>query len=287
MGKRVLLFAVLALVARCAGAAGWAREEIAFGAHDYLANTVSFFTPVSSSSLAGVELAVVKNPALGDAVWSVRLPWVSASPAGLWTLRPFYYHPNRLVDTSAAGLYVQRVWALATPDPDVKKRLAFGLAGAAQDTKFVYADGSSSRKTLPELAYEFQFQLDYFKQFYLALGAAAFQYLRGVKNTAQPEASLDQNQLSYLGAFAAETDFPMWSAGFDYTRTMPDDPDSNVFLGYHYVEYMRDTPGTHVASLGMRMKIVEKSNLELGYNLLAPGGAGRRNYYRAVFNLAF
>jgi hypothetical protein len=50
---------------------------------------------------------------------------------------------------------------------------------------------------------------------------------------------------------------------------------------------MRATPCTHIASLQTRMKTGEKSNFEMGYNLLLPGGNGRRNYYRAGFNLAF
>ncbi|MFA5161617.1 MAG: hypothetical protein WC421_05175 [Elusimicrobiales bacterium] len=286
---RKLFFVLAALaVARPAHAAYWAKAEGGFGADGYNYQTLAFYGAVSTAAVAGLEMNFVKNPWLSDEAYSARLPWYRVSDSGITVLRPFYYHGTSLVPTSAAGLYTQRLWNLPSSDKDIKLRWALGLGAASQTTAFNFSDGSFSRKTLPQLVYEAQFQEECFKQFFLAATASVFQYFRGIRNVSLPELAMDQNNVAFLGTLWSVTAPPLWSAGFEYTRSMPEDEQSFVKIGYHYIEYAVNTPCAHSLTGGIRAKITDNANLDVNYNWVAPNaGSGALNYYGAAFNVRF
>ena len=280
---------MLALLLPVSGHAGsWLKEELDFGASGYKADTAAYFHTVSTHTIAGLELNVTRNPSLGDADYSVRMPWMFSAGNGLFIARPFYYVPTKLVDTSAAGIYTQRILNLPSDDKDIKLRAAFSVGAASQKTQFVFADGSSAKKDLPEFVYEAQFQEDCFQEFYLGINGTLFQYAGSVGNVTLPQASMDQNQLGTLGMIAAETGLPQWSAGFDFNRAMPDDKESSVHVGYHHTEYVTSfQPAVNLAIIGVHYKYKDNANMDFTYNWLAWGSLETRNYYQITFNFSF
>jgi len=287
--KRLVFAALLALLcATSAKAASLFKEEFDFGAYGYKADSVAYMRGVSTNVVAGMELNVTKNPSLPDVVYSVRMPFIVNLDGGMFLARPFYYHPTALVDTSATGIYAQRIFNLPSDDRDIKLRAAFSLGAASQNTRFSFADGTSLRKDLPELVYEGQFQEDCFREFFLSATGTLFQYADSVSGVEFPQAAMDQNQVASLGMIASETGLPQWSGGFDFTRTMPDDKDSTVHIGYRHIEYV--SPQVHpenLALLGLHYKYKERASMDFTYNWMAWGGQPTRNYYRVTFDFGF
>jgi len=287
MKKTLLVFAVLFALRAEAGAA-WMKEEFAFGSGKYISENIGVYHAPSTATVMGAEFGFYKYARLKEVVYAFRFPWLLRGEKGMTILTPFHYPSTGLVKTSAIGLRAQHIFELPRGnDPDITSRASFGVAAASQHTEFDFAGGGKSTKQLPQLVYEAQFQQDYFKEFYFLMSASAYQYLTSVRGQSLPYATLNQADLSTLGLMAAETRFPLWSAGIDFTRTTTEDPNSSAFLGYHFIEYHTNTPCAHALKIGMHMKIANKSTFNFSYNWIAAGKQTKRNFYHAYVRVNF
>jgi len=264
------------------------REDYIFGSYGYHSNTLSLSGLPGKNTMLGGEYKFYRDSHLDDVVNSFRMPLFINYGRLSGFFRPFYYPSSKLVDTSAAGFSAQGMYLLeADSVEETRTQLAFNISAAAQNPSFNYADGSTSRKMLPEMTYELLFQQNYFKEFYLLLNASFYQYLTGIKGVSFPDLVLDQGDLTSTGYSRALRDLPQWNVGLEVNRTMGDTPDEQVYLQYHYVTFAQDYPAAHALTLGTRFKLSDTNSFDFGYNWIARGDDRKQNFYRAAFRIAF
>ena len=202
--------------------------------------------------------------------------------------RPFYYPSTALVKSSAYGMLFQNSFNVYRNAADDAWTNVYTNIGFANQRASLSSGGDSQMQHIPEVSYEVQLQQYYFKEFGFLVSGAMFQYLRPVNGINVPEASFDQGDLVYMGTQAAIRKFPRWTGGVEFSRKdNPDDPGNVIYVGYHYVAYSHPEPAAHHANVGCRIKIVDQSSVDVGYDWIAADSRDKRNYYHVELRVAF
>jgi hypothetical protein len=262
-------------------------DAYAFGDHGFKSNRVGVKILDNPTYYGGVEFGLYKNPNFSDVVYSFRTPFSFSKEKWGMVIRPFFYPRTSNIDSYALGLCTKtELQVFADEDEEYVTDIGFNVTGGMQETKFVYPDGNFNKRKLGELSYELQVKQTVQKEFHFTWTSTVFQYLSDFSRATLSDATLDQNEFTSLSVIPAILSQPRWMSGVKYERFIEDEGDARGFIGYNYLEMLKQK-SMHVVFIGTSLKLTPTSILQIDYNWVAQGDNTKENYFRFLLSFKF
>ncbi|MDO8805697.1 MAG: hypothetical protein Q7R35_14855 [Elusimicrobiota bacterium] len=285
--KRLLLAAAIAaLTAPHAPAAWWAENDYSAGSNGLKKNSLTVFRNHSRTLTSGLNVSFYKDSAgYGDRVYSFRLPVMYSGPRYFIALKPFIYPVSPHTRSGAAGGRLYLMTSLSESQDESYTHLVISGAWARQKA-FTNDAGAIERKTFSQSAFELQAERSFYGQFFFQISAAGFPKPAGASNSTLRSPALDQSDLAYLGTYRQVTALPEWALTAQVARSMKPEYDSFLYAGYSKISF-RESDRANSVVTGMKLRLTERSSLDLAYNAYKQERSVWKNYYKIFLQIFF
>ena len=266
--------------------AGWRVEnDYISGSNGFKKDSVSVIVGISTSTVLAPGVSFYKDRGkYRDAVYSLRLPVAYSNGNYLFSFKPFFYPERAGLRASAEGAKIYAMTGLGESSEAGYLHLTVSGAAARQKTG-LNIDGTRTRGTFSQNAFEVQLEKSFYNQFFFLASAAGFTKPDGT-NPATAILVLDQSELAYLGTFRSITSLPEWVMALQFMRSMEPDFNSHLYAGFSRIALRRADPGNSTV-FGMKMRLNEGASLDLAYNFYKQNSAAGKNYFRIFIQMFF
>lgn len=284
--KPLPALAVLLLLA-CAPLRGawWAENEYSFGSNGFAKDAFSVFTNISTRTVIAPGASFYEDGGTyRDKVYSLRLPVLYSGAHYFLSFKPFLYPAGR-IRSSAHGAQFSVLTSLN--DNSNPSYLHLTLSGATAEQKTGQNTGGTIiNKTFSQSAFGAQMEKALENQFFFSVSAAGFTKPSGAKNSNLINPALDQSELFYLGTFRTINALPEWTLTLQFARNMAPDFNSYLYAGFSRISFRQEDPANS-AVFGLKMRLNEKSSLDLAYNLYKQNPGACKDYYKLLVQVFF
>lgn len=294
MRKAFFTLAALLWLPAASQAAWWLENDYSIGSNKFQKDSVTLFTKVSSRLVGGANASFYKDGDLySRKVYAFRAPVLYSAGRLALSLTPFLYPVASGTGSSARGAKLYAMFPVSEDGDGSYLHLTLSAAAARQKTPLNLTEQTYSPTatvltdtTFSESAFELQLEKSYYNQFFFMASASGFSKPAKALNSNLVSPVLDHGDLADLGTFRHVTALPEWAAGFQVARNMAPDFDSYLYAGFSRISF-RETSDASSVSGGMKMRLYEKSTMDLSYNFYKFGGDTGKNYYRLLIQIYF
>ena len=294
MRKSLFALAALLWLSAASQAAWWVENDYAIGSNKFQRDALTLFTRVTPRLVSGANASFYKDAGpYGGKVYSFRAPVMYSINRLALSLTPFLYPVASGTGSSARGAKLYAMLPVSEDNDESYVHLTLSAAAARQKTPLNLTDEPYSPTatvltdtTFSESAFEAQLEKSYYNQFFFMASAAGFSKPAKALNSNLVSPVLDHGDLADLGTFRHVTALPEWVGAMQVARNMAPDFDSYLYAGFSRISF-RGTSDASSFLCGLKMKLYEKSNMDLAYNFYKFGGEAGKNYYKLLFQVYF
>ena len=275
--------------------AWWAENDYSIGSGRFQRESLSVSARISPSIIGGAGASFYKDDDHNNKkAYAFRAPITYSTNKLALTLKPFIYPSSSGTGSSAGGARFYALFPLQRPTEESYLNLTVSGAAARQKTPLLMPSGAANPETFSETALQAQLEKSFFKQFFFQFSAAGFSKagtsrnsnpaLKPVPDSINPV--MDHGELAYMGTFKQVSALPKWTVSAQFARNMAPDYDSYLYAGYSRISF-RSTRDADSVLGGIKLKLSERSSLDLAYNRFKINGGKGENYYRLVVQAFF
>jgi hypothetical protein len=294
MRKSLFALAALLLLPAASQAAWWMENDYAIGSKKFQRDSLTLFTKVSSRLVGGANTSFYKDGGFyGGKVYAFRTPLMYSVGGLALSLTPFLYPVASGTGSSARGAKLYAMFPVSEDNDESYIHLTLSAAAARQKTPlnlseqlYVPSVTPLTSTTFSESAFEVQMEKSFYNQFFFLASAAGFSNPAKALNSNLVSPVLDHGDMADLGTFRHVTALPEWAGAVQVARNMAPDFDSYLYAGFSRISF-RGTNDASSVLCGLKMKLYEKSTMDLAYNFYKFGSETGKNYYKLLFQVYF
>jgi len=291
----LLFFAVLLITPAASKAVWWVENDYALGSKSFQYESLSAFARLSPALMSGANASFYKDHDHDlKKAYVFRAPLMYSASRLALSLQPFVYPASSGTGSSARGAKFLFMFPLSEAQDENYLHVTLSGAAARQKTPLLAPSGAPGSETFSETAFEAQVEKSFYNQFFFQASAAGFAKTGTSRNsnpTLKPGPDginpvMDHGELAHTGTFRKVTALPKWAAAVQFARNMAPDYDSYIYAGFSRIAF-RNTSDANSILGGLKLKLTDRSTLDLAYNFYKINGRTGENYYKLLIQVFF